>query len=69
MMPHILRSVSHTSRNGAEIYVSETRDRLLDLPVSQGDAEGPILRADGAGAEERHAELAGERLYCTGALR
>src|SRR6266478_7585186 len=69
MMPHILRSVSHTSRNGAEIYVSETRDRLLDLSVSQRDAEGPILRADGAGAEERDAELAGQRLHCSRALR
>src|SRR6267378_3426334 len=69
MMPHILRSVSHASRNCAEIYVSEPRDRLLDLSVSQRNAEGPILRAHGASAKQGDAELAGERLDRGHALR
>ena len=58
-----LRSVSHASRNGAEIYVPQPCDRLFDLSVSQRDAEGPIRRAYGARPEQRDAELAGERLH------
>src|SRR5436190_6808426 len=62
MMPHMLRSVSHASRNGAEIYVSQPRDRLLDLSVSQRDADTSIYIADLARAGARHAQLAGQCL-------
>jgi hypothetical protein len=59
----MLRSISHASRNSVEIYVSEPRDRLLDLSVSQPDAEGPIYGTHGARAADRDAELTGESLY------
>src|SRR5882672_3527014 len=68
-MPHILRSVSHASRNGAEIYVAEPRDRLLDLSVSQRDAESPFLRAYRARAKQRDAKLARQRLHRPDTLR
>src|SRR2546428_642607 len=50
-----LRSVSHASRNGVEIYVPQTRDRLLDLSVLQRDAESSICRTHGACAADRNA--------------
>src|SRR6266576_590683 len=64
MMPHMLRSVSHASRDGAEIYVPQPRHRLLDLSVSQRDADTPIYIADLARARARHAQLAGQCLNC-----
>src|SRR5213593_1497068 len=39
MMPHILRSVSHASRNGAELYVSETRDRRMGPSASRCETD------------------------------
>src|ERR1043166_9927420 len=69
MIPHILRSVSHASRNSAEIYVAQPPDRLLDLSVSQRDLEGALGGADGAGAMDRNAQLTREHLYRPGALR
>src|SRR5262245_15051865 len=62
MIPHILRSISHASRNGAEIYVPQPRDRLLDFPVSQREAESSVHGADLARAVTWHAQLTGERL-------
>src|SRR5690348_7829160 len=69
MMPHMRRSVSHASRNGAEIYVSEPRDRLLDLAVPQADAEGPVGGTDSSRTVDRNPQLTRERLHSPGALR
>src|SRR5437667_48921 len=63
MMPHMLRSVSHASRNGAVIYVAQPGDRLVDRSVSQHKTEGPIHGTHRAGAEQRDTELAGQCLY------
>src|SRR5439155_22856992 len=68
MMPHMLRSVSHASRNGAVIYVAQPGDRLVERSVSQRKAEGPIHGTHRAGAEERDTELAGQCLYRRRAL-
>src|SRR6266576_7368366 len=64
MMPHMLRSVSQASRNGAEIYVPQPRHRLVDLSVSQRDAESSVCIAHLARAGARHAQLAGQCLNC-----
>src|SRR5258707_2961864 len=69
MMPHMLVSVSHTPWNGAEIYVAQPADRLVDRPVSQGDPEGALGAAHAARSEERHAQLAGDPLNRSRALR
>src|SRR2546425_12993476 len=69
MMPHMRRSVSHASRNGAEIYVSEPGDRLLDLSVSQRDAEGAVHGTYRTGPQDRDTKLTGQRLDRRRALR
>src|SRR6266850_3001117 len=68
MMPHILRSVSHASRNSVEIYVSEPPNMLLHLAVSQGDADGTVARSHRAAAQHWDAQLAGQCLDGAGAL-
>src|SRR6267378_2392798 len=68
MMPHILRSVSHASRNSVGIYVSEPRNTLLHLAVSQGDADGTVARSHRAAPQRWDAQLAGQCLDGAGAL-
>src|SRR6267378_2113341 len=68
-MPHISYSVSHASRNSAEIYVSQTDNRLIDGSVAQGDSEGSVDWTDGTGSHGRDAQLTRQRLNGCGAFR
>src|SRR5260370_16033 len=68
-MPHISYSVSHASRNSAEIYVSQTDNRLLDGSVAQCDSEAPVDWTDGTGSQSRDAQLTRQRLNGGGALQ
>src|ERR1041385_1484886 len=68
MMPHISPSVSHAPWNGAEIYVAEPRDRLVDASVSQLDADGAIRGPHSPNPLRAHSQLARQRLHRARAL-
>src|SRR5207237_9053593 len=67
------RSISHASRNSAEIYVPQTLDRLLDgSPVAQCDSKSAVDRSDAPDSQDRDTELTcqclngGSKLRCAG---
>src|SRR3989442_15177097 len=68
-MPEMRRSVSHRSGNGAEIYVAQPGDRLVDRAVSQRDAEGAVHGTYRTRPQDRDSKLTGQRLDWRRALR